>query len=139
MEIILKFLHYLSLFAAGGIGVGGVVIQSIYARENKIPEPHLGKAFKVLGVIGLISIIVLWISGLTLVNIIYGSFSIHWAFYMKLFGALIVLVASAFGNFHLYTSSKNQTAANPIFMKKIASIGRIGLITALLGAAIAFN
>ena len=54
-------------------------------------------------------------------------------------GALIVLAASAFGNFHLYTSANNQTAPNPVLMKRIASIGRIGLIVALLGAAIAFN
>jgi len=139
MEVILKLLHYLSIFAAGGIGVGGAVIQSIYTKANKIPEPHLGKSFRVLGIIGLISIITLWISGLALVNLIYGSFSIHWAFHMKLFGALIVLAASAFGNFHLYTSANNQTAPNPVLMKRIASIGRIGLIVALLGAAIAFN
>jgi hypothetical protein len=58
---------------------------------------------------------------------------------MKLFGALIVLATSAFGNFHLHTSSKNQTAPNTILMKRIASIGRIGLVAALLGAAIAFS
>ena len=53
MEVILKLLHYLSIFAAGGIGVGGAVIQSIYTKANKIPEPHLGKSFRVLGIIGL--------------------------------------------------------------------------------------
>ena len=40
---ICKFLHLISLFIAGGGGIGNAVIQSIYKKEGKIPEPHLAK------------------------------------------------------------------------------------------------
>ncbi len=45
---ICKFLHLISLFIAGGGGIGSAVIQSIYKKEGKVPEPHLARGFKVL-------------------------------------------------------------------------------------------
>mgnify|MGYP003312549476 CR=1 FL=1 len=47
---ICKFLHLISLFIAGGGGIGSAVIQSIYKKEGKVPEPHLAKGFKVLAI-----------------------------------------------------------------------------------------
>ena len=64
--IILKFLHYLAIVFSGGVLVGGGVIQSVYTKENKVPEIHVAKILKYLGFIGLISIIILWITGIIL-------------------------------------------------------------------------
>lgn len=136
--IIIKFFHFLALFAAGGIGVGGAVVQSIYIKEGKTPEPHLGKAFRILGFVGLISIATLWITGMILAKFLYGSFSINTAFTVKIIGAAIVLIASCISNFHVYKSFKNQSPPNPKLMKKMMTIGRSGLVLALGGAAVAF-
>ena len=53
---ICKFLHLISLFIAGGGGIGSAVIQSIYKKEGKEPEPHLAKGFKVLAFLSLLAI-----------------------------------------------------------------------------------
>ena len=63
--IIIKFLHYLAIVFAGGVLVGGGVIQSVYTKENKVPDLHVSKILKLLGYIGLISLIILWISGIS--------------------------------------------------------------------------
>ena len=43
-----KFLHLFSLLLAGGGVIGVTVIQYIYKKEKKIPEPQLAKGFRVL-------------------------------------------------------------------------------------------
>jgi|TARA_B110000114_G_C14813425_1_gene285616 hypothetical protein len=136
--IILKFFHFLALFAAGGIGLGGAVIQSIYVKEGKIPEPHLGKAFRILGFVGLGSIITLWVTGMILAQSLYGGFLINSAFMVKIVGAAIVLIVSCISNFHVYNSFKNQFPPNSKLMKHMMSLSRIGLVLAIGGAAIAF-
>jgi hypothetical protein len=60
---ICKFLHLISLFIAGGGGIGNAVIQSIYKKEGKIPEPHLAKSFRILAFISLIAVMTMWVTG----------------------------------------------------------------------------
>ena len=58
-----KFLHLISLFVAGGGGIGSAVIQSIYKKEGKVPEPHLSKGFQILAFLSLLAILTMWVTG----------------------------------------------------------------------------
>ena len=129
-----KFLHLISLFVAGGGGIGSAVIQSIYIKEGKAPEPHLSKGFKILAFLSLLAILTMWVTGVILVNYIYGSFSLGWAFHMKLFGATLVLISVTFINFHLYNSSQKKSSPNQSYLKYSATISRVGLVLAIAGA-----
>ena len=106
--IIIKFLHYLAIVFAGGVLVGGGVIQSVYTKANEVPNLHVSKILKLLGYIGLASLIILWITGLLLSNIIYGGFSINSAFTIKIMAAGFLLSISIFVNLHVYNASKKQ-------------------------------
>ena len=64
--IIIKFIHYLAIVFSGGVLVGSGLIQSVYNKENKVPDITISNILKILGFIGLISLIVLWISGIIL-------------------------------------------------------------------------
>ena len=75
--IILKFIHYLAIVFSGGVLVGGGVIQSVYAKANQIPDLNTAKILKLLGYIGLISLIILWISGIILSINLYGGFIVN--------------------------------------------------------------
>ena len=136
---ICKFVHYLALFIAGGAGIGNSVIQSIYQKEGKVPEPHLARAFRVLVKLALISIIAIWVTGFIMVYSIYGSFNLGWAFHMKLLGATLLLMGVAYINFHLNNSFKNQLPPNTVLLKRIVSINRLSLVLILSGAILAFN
>ena len=139
MEVILKTLHYFSILFAGGVTVGGSVIQAAYIKVGDTPPPHIGKAFALLGYIGLGSIVTLWVTGFGLSHLIYGSLAINGAFHVKLLGAVIVLFISAYANLHVYQALKAKRPPNGAFMKRLVQAGRVGLVLAIGGAAVAFS
>ena len=136
--ITLKFIHYLAIVFSGGVLVGGGVIQSVYAKANQIPDLTISNILKLLGYIGLISLIVLWISGIVLSINLYGGFIINSAFTIKIIAAGILLGLSTFVNFHVFNSSKNNLPPNKTIMKIATMSGRGLLIIVLISAAIAF-
>ncbi len=136
--IILKFIHYLAIVFSGGVLVGGGVIQSVYTKANQIPDLTIAKILKLLGYIGLISLIVLWVSGIILSINLYGGFTINSAFTIKLIAAGFLLGLSAFVNFHVFNSSRNNLPPNKTIMKIATMSGRGLLIIVLISAAIAF-
>ncbi len=136
--ITLKFIHYLAIVFSGGVLVGGGVIQSVYAKANQIPDLTTAKILKLLGYIGLISLIVLWISGIVLSINLYGSFIINSAFTIKIIAAGFLLGLSAFVNFHVFNSFKNNLPPNKTIMKIATMSGRVLLVIVLIAAAIAF-
>ena len=129
-----KFLHLISLFIAGGGGIGNAVIQSIYKKEGKIPEPHLAKSFRILAFISLIAVITMWVTGVVLAILIYGGFDLGWYFHIKLIGATLILLSVLYVTLHLKKCSQNQIPPNQQLMKYSASIARLGLILAIAGA-----
>ena len=139
MEVILKTLHYFSILFAGGVTVGGGVIQSAYVKAGDTPPPFIRKAFAVLGYIGLGSIVTLWVTGVGLSHLIYGSLAINSVFHMKLLGAAIVLLISAYANLHVYQAIKAKRPPNGPLMKRLVQAGRVGLVLAIGGAAVAFS
>ena len=136
--ITLKFIHYLAIVFSGWVLVGGGIIQSVYAKENQIPDLTTAKILKFLGYIGLISLIVLWISGTILSINLYGGFIINSAFTIKMIAASFLLGLSAFINFHVFNCSKKNLPPNKTIMKIATISGRGLLAIVLITAAIAF-
>ena len=139
MEAGLKILHYFSILFAGGVMVGSTVVQSAYARAGEMPPPFVGKAFALLGYIGLASIVTLWVTGIGLAHMLYGGLGINGAFHVKLLGAAVVLGISIVGNLHVHRSIKAKQPPNAGLMKRLVQLGRGGIVLAICGAAIAFS
>jgi hypothetical protein len=137
--ILLKFFHYLAIVFSGGVLVGGGLIQSVYTKANKIPDLNVARVLKLLGYLGLVAIIVLWITGILLSNFIYGGFSINSAFTLKIIAAGLLLGLSAFINLHVYNSSTKLLPPNKKIMKIGTMLGRGLIIIVLISATIAFN
>ena len=137
--IIIKFLHYIAIVFSGGVLVGGGVIQSVYTKANEVPNLLVSKILKLLGFIGLISLIVLWFSGIILSNLIYGGFVINSAFTLKLVAAAFLLILSFFLNLHVYNSSKRNLPPNKKIVKISTMSARTLIIVVLISAAVAFN
>tara|TARA_B100000029_G_C17043700_1_gene766928 strand:+ start:36 stop:458 length:423 start_codon:yes stop_codon:yes gene_type:complete len=137
--ILLKTFHYLAILFAGGVLVGGGLIQAVFTRANQVPDINVSKVLKILGYLGLISLIILWITGILLSNLIYGTFAINTAFTIKIIAAAFLLIISFVVNIHVYNSSKNNQPPNSSIMKIATMMGRGLIIVVLIGAAIAFN
>lgn len=134
--IIYKFFHYLALFLAGGLGVANGLLAKNHLKAETPPAPPVQKTMMMLARLGLVAIIILWLTGFALTYEIYGSFDLGWAFHMKLLGASLLLLAISFLNFHLTQSAKNGTPPNPKVMKVIPMIARGSLALVLIGIAI---
>ena len=137
--VLLKTFHYLAILFAGGVLVGSGLIQRVYAKANQVPDINASKVLKILGYVGLISIIILWITGIFLSNVLYGGFSINTAFTIKIIAAAFLLIISFIVNIHVYNASKNNQPPNKSIMKFSTMSARGLIIVVLFGAAIAFS
>ena len=137
--ITLKFFHYLAIVFSGGVLVGGGLIQVVFSHANKVPDINVAKVLKILGYLGLISLVTLWITGIFLSNMLYGSFSINTAFTIKILAAAFLLIISFIVNIHVYNASKNNQPPNKSIMKFSTMSARGLIIVVLVGAAIAFS
>ena len=143
--IILKFIHFFALLLAGGIAIGSVVIQRAHLVAGAPPSPPTARAMRNLGLLSLLGISLLWVTGGLMLNQIYGGFIVHaawwgnFAFYGKLLGASLILVLSVVVNLHMARASAAQRPPNAQLMSSAIILGRIGLFLALAGTAIAFT
>jgi len=134
--VVLKFLHYLSLFLAGGLGVANAMLFKNHQKAEIPPSPPVQKTMMNLARLGLVAIIILWVTGVPLTYQIYGSFNLGWAFHLKLLGATILLGAITFLNFHLTSQARSGNPPNPKVMKLVPPVSRTSLILVLFGIAI---
>ena len=134
--ILLKVLHYLSLFLAGGLGVANVMLFKNHQKAGMPPAPPVQKTMMTLARLGLIAIVILWLTGLPLTYKVYGSFDLGWPFHLKLLGATSLLSAVAFLNLHLTKQSRDVNPPNPKVMKIVPSIARASLVVVLVGVAV---
>ena len=92
--VVLKFIHYFSIFLAGGLGVGGAIVQASHLKAKEAPSKPTLTAIKVLALISLIAIALLWLSGLSLAYLKYGTILLGTFFFIKLFGAGLILIGA---------------------------------------------
>jgi len=134
--IVLKFVHYLALFLAGGLGVAGGFIQSAHRREGVPPAPPVQKAMRAMAWLSLGAIILLWVTGIGLGHMIYGTLALGWAFSMKLAGASILLVAIAMVNMTLSAASRTGQPPSALVMTYAPMASRGALVLVFAGIAI---
>ena len=132
----LKFVHYLALFLAGGLGVANGLLAKAHQMAGQPPAPPVQQTMIKLAHLGLIAVILLWVSGIGLGYLIYGGLAMGWAFHMKLLGATILLGSISFLNFHLTSTRKVGAPPNQSVMKIIPMISRGALVLVFLGIAI---
>ena len=133
--IFLKFLHYVSLFLAGGLGVANVMLFKNHKKAEMPPAPPVQKTMLTLARLGLVSIVLLWATGIPLTLRVYGSFDLGWPFHLKMFGATTLLAAVTFLNLHLTQQAKAGNPPSPR-VKMVPPIARTSLVLVLIGIAV---
>ena len=134
--VALKFIHYLALFLAGGLGVANGLLAKAHQAASQPPAPPVQATMMKLARLGLVAVVLLWVTGIALGYLIYGSLSMGWAFHMKLVGATVLLGAVSFLNYHLTARRKAGIPPDQTVMKVIPMASRGGLVLVLLGIAI---
>ena len=134
--VFLKFFHYASIFLAGGLGIANAMLFKNHQKAGMAPAPPVQQTMITLARLGLISIVVLWLSGLPMTILLYGSFDLGWPFYLKIFGATTLLAVVAFLNIHLIKQARAGNSPNPKLMKVVPPIARISLVLVFIGIAV---
>ena len=134
--IFFKFVHYVSLFLAGGLGVANTMLVKNHQKAGMPPAPPVQKTMMTMARLGLVSIVLLWATGIPLTIKVYGSFDLGWPFHIKIFGATILLAAVAFLNLHLTQQAKAGSSPNLRVMRLIPPLTRISLVLVLIGVAV---
>ena len=134
--VALKFFHYLSLFLAGGLGVANALLVKTHQKAEMPPAPPVQHTMLTLARLGLVALVILWVTGIILTTKIYGSFNLGWAFHLKLLGASLLLLIICFLNIHLSQCAKKGVPPNPKLTKIVPMIARPSLALALIGVAI---
>ena len=136
---IYKTLHFISLWIAGGIGVGGWVIQHMHAKNNARPGLEVVRSLRLLGLLALFAVIVLWVTGYLMAHLIYGGIPALGAFHVKLVAATAVLLGSIGANLETLRSIRLQVPPRTGIMHAVAWMVRIALLVVLSATAIAFS
>ena len=139
MIIFLKTLHFVSLWVAGGVGVGGWVLQHVHKRNGQRPSLEVVQSLRLMGLLALVAILVLWITGYLLSGMIYGGLPTSVAFHAKLLGATLILLCSIGVNLETLRSMRAGSPPRATLMMILAWIVRISLLVVLIGAAAAFS
>ena len=134
--VFFKFVHYVSLFLAGGLGVANTMLVKNHQKAGMPPAPPVQKTMMTMARLGLVSIVLLWATGIPLTIKVYGSFDLGWPFHIKIFGATILLVAVAFLNLHLTQQAKAGSPPNLRVMRLLPPLTRISLVLVLIGVAV---
>ena len=134
--ILLKFLHYVSLFLAGGLGVANAMLFKNHQKAGISPAPPVQKTMMTMARLGLVSIVLLWATGVPLTIKVYGTFDLGWPFHLKMFGATTLLAAVAFLNLHLTQQTKAGNPPSPKVMKMVPPLARTSLVLVLIGIAV---
>ena len=139
MLVFLNTLHFISLWAAGGLGVGGWVLQYVHKRNQQRPSVEVVQSLRLMGLLALIAVLTLWVTGYLLSGIIYGGLPTSGAFHAKLFGAALILICSLGANLETLRSMRAGTPPRVGLMTIYVWTVRISLLVVLSGAAAAFS
>jgi hypothetical protein len=139
MIVLLKTLHFVSLWAAGGIGAGGWILQYIQAKNGARPTLEVVQALRMMGLLALICVVVLWVTGYLLAVFIYGGLPSIGAFHAKLLAAALVLFGSLGTNLETLRSMRAGTPPRANVMTRLAWTVRASLLAVLVLTALAFS
>ena len=107
-----------------------------HQNAGNTPAPPVRKTMMTLARLGLIAILILWVTGIALTHKIYCSFGLGWAFHLKLFGAMTLLGAVRFLNLHLTQHARAGNPPSPKVMLMVSAIARTSLVLVVIGVAV---
>jgi hypothetical protein len=139
MLYLLKIIHILALMAGASSGItNGILASRIMRNPGPPPEMVVG-LMKTMGKIGPIAMILLWLSGLGMVFVEFGTLEVSPLFYLKLAGATLALATVLV---MARTAMQAEAAGTPPplpKMKKLSHLVWAGVLTAIVCAVIIFN
>ncbi len=136
MLVVLKVVHLYALIVGslGGMGTG-----ILMSRAEGPPTAQIASVLKLFKTFGMVSIALLWLTGLMLAWIDYGTLALGLAFYVKLVAAT-VLTALVIGSASIAARARGAgVPPDAALMEKLGKTSALMSLVAVVFAVIAFN
>lgn len=133
----MKIIHMFALMGGGAAMIGNGILMMRVMKSGGPPPDMVAGTMKVLGMTGLASIVLLWLTGI--VMSLGEGYEIGWEYALKLIGAAVVLGAVSMMSMAAARAEKAGTPPDLKRMKMLASVARGGVLVAIIFAVTAFN
>ena len=136
---ILLFLHFVGLTLGFSVSFANMVMGGLIAKAAPQEKGVLGRFPPLMSRLGTIGLVLLWVTGLTLVFTKWNGFAIlPWQFHVKLSAVVLLTITVAVIHRVERLVQKGDTAA----AAKLESLGKVAMLlamTALLFAVLTFD
>ena len=140
MFIFLKSLHFLALLMGGAATIAPMVmLRAIAVSRADGPVPAVALSMRILGILGFLAIIILWVTGIFMISLGYDGASLGVWFVVKLFAAGAIFAASAVLNLLAARAARTGVPPNPAIQRPLITLVRLSLLIAVISAAIVFS
>lgn len=133
----MKIIHMLSLFGGGAAGIGNAVLMAKVMRAEGPPPAYVRETMKNLGMTGLASIVLLWVTGIVMSAQL--QIAPNWEYWVKLIGAALVLGIVSTMSILAARAEKAGTPPPLPTIKKLSRIAQGGALVAVVFGVLAFN
>ena len=133
----MKIVHMFALLGGGAVMIGNGILISKLLKNEGPPPPMVPATTKILAKIGLVSIILLWITGTVMTPQIGVGMSL--GFGLKLIGATMVLGASLVMAAISARAAKAGVPPNLRLLQRISRLAHVGVTLAIIFAVTVFN
>ena len=133
----MKIIHMLGLMGGGAAMIGNGLLMKRVMSAGAPPPDMVASTMRVLGFVGLASIVLLWLTGIVMTLQLGVAFDA--SYLIKLIGAAVVLGAVSTMSIHSANAAKAGGPPNFQLMKRMASFARIGVLVAIIFAVLVFN
>ena len=141
MFVLMKILHMLALLGGGAASIApGLLLRALSKTGHSgAPPAHAVMTFRILGIIGLFSILLLWISGIYMLSGGYDGADMSIWFALKLVAAATILGISAFLNLAAARAARGGTPLDPGLVRSMQSVVRGALLIAVILGVFVFS
>jgi hypothetical protein len=137
---LLKIIHFLSFSVAIGAGVSNLTLGARLANFPPDAMPTLGGFRLFLGRLSTIGLVLLWLTGLSMIAATSGTSSLNSpAFLLKLTAVIVLTVFSIMANMTVAQATKAGTPPDAIRMKRLGLGSQAMAVLALIFAVAAFG
>lgn len=139
MLILLKIIHMFCIFVGGAAGIGNGLLLTKTLKSGQPPAPVVAQVMGLIGKMGFVAIVLLWLSGLGMIALTDAWATLGWAFWVKLLGATLVLVAASIMTAMGVRAEKTGVPPDLKTIKAVSKLAHVGLPLAIIFAVIAFS
>jgi hypothetical protein len=136
---VLLILHFLGLALGFSVSFSNIVMAGLIAKAAPAEKPVLGRFPPMMGHVGDAGLVLLWVTGATMLFTRWNGFSsMPWQFHVKL-TAVVLLTLTVGYIHHLQKRAKNGDTSAPAKLQTFGKIATLCALTAVIFAVLTFN